>query len=151
MQLKINLNMLDKFNVTLVSIAMCTYNGEKYLRGQLDSIIGQTYKNLEIIIVDDGSKDATMHILNTYASIDNRIKIFQNEKNLGFVQNFSKAISLCNGDFIALADQDDIWKKNKIEVFINEIGENTLIYSDAQLMDENDLSWDCSKFCVSIQ
>lgn len=137
MQLKISLNMLNKFNVTLVSIAMCTYNGEKYLRGQLDSIIDQTYMNLEIIVVDDGSKDGTMDILNKYASNDSRIKIFQNEKNLGFVQNFSKAISLCNGDFIALADQDDIWKNNKIEVFINEIGENTLIYSDAELIDED--------------
>jgi glycosyltransferase involved in cell wall biosynthesis len=121
----------------LVSIAMCTYNGEKYLKQQLDSLLKQTYTNLEIIITDDGSKDGTMGILNQYASNDSRIKVFQNETNLGFVQNFSKAISLCNGDFIALADQDDIWKSTKIEVFVNNIGNNTLIYSDAQLMDEN--------------
>lgn len=120
----------------LVSIAVCTYNGEKYLQEQLDSLLHQTHTNIEIIIVDDGSKDSTMTILNEYKTNDNRIKIFQNEENLGFVQNFSKAISLCSGDYIALADQDDIWAKDKIEKFLANIGSNILIYSDAILMDE---------------
>lgn len=122
--------------MNLISIAMCTYNGEKYLREQLDSLLRQTHTNIEIIVVDDGSNDFTIEILNDYQIRDNRIKVFQNEHNLGFVQNFSKAISLCSGDYIALADQDDIWKLNKLEKFIAEIGDNILIYSDAILMDE---------------
>lgn len=121
----------------LVSVAVCTYNGEKYLHEQLDSLLKQTYINLEIIVTDDRSTDRTMEILSSYATRDKRVKVFQNEINLGYVKNFSKAISLCTGDLIALADQDDIWKLSKIEKFIAEIGDNTLIYSDAILMDEN--------------
>ncbi|MFZ2889773.1 glycosyltransferase family 2 protein [Sulfuricurvum sp.] len=128
--------------MNLISIAICTYNGEKYLQKQLESILHQTYQNIEVIVVDDRSKDSTMDILHNYQLQDKRLRIFQNEKNLGFVQNFSKAISLCNGDFIALADQDDIWKLNKIEKFIAEIGDNILIYSDAILIDEREQSLD---------
>lgn len=133
---------IDEISTSLVSIAMCTYNGEKYLIQQLDSLINQTYSNLEIIIVDDGSKDSTLDILYAYQQRDSRLKIFQNDTNLGFVQNFSKAISLCSGDYIALADQDDIWKLNKIEIFVNEIGDNLLIYSDAMLIDQYGKSTD---------
>ncbi|WP_373073757.1 glycosyltransferase family 2 protein [Sulfurimonas sp.] len=121
----------------LVSIAMCTYNGEKYIKEQIDSILEQTYKDFELIITDDCSSDNTINIIKEYQKIDDRIKLYENEKNLGFIKNFEKAISLCSGDYIALADQDDSWKKNKLEVFINEIGENILVYSDAILMDEN--------------
>lgn len=120
----------------LISIAMCSYNGERFIKEQIDSIIAQTYTKFELIIVDDGSKDNTINIIKDYQLKDNRIKLFQNEKNLGFVKNFEKAISLCSGDFIALADQDDVWKKDKIEVFIRNIGQNMLIYSDAILIDQ---------------
>ncbi len=120
----------------LISIAMCSYNGERFIKEQIDSIITQTYKNFELIIVDDCSKDNTINIIKDYQLKDNRIKLFQNEKNLGFVKNFEKAISLCSGDFIALADQDDVWKRYKIEVFIKNIGTNLLIYSDAILIDQ---------------
>ena len=63
----------------LVSIALCTYNGEQYLAEQLDSIISQTYQNLEIIIVDDGSSDGTAGIIKAYAERNNRIRYFINE------------------------------------------------------------------------
>ncbi len=122
---------------SLISIAMCSYNGERFIKEQIDSILLQSYTNFELIIVDDGSKDNTIEILKEYENKDNRVKIFQNEKNLGFVKNFEKAISLCSGEYIALADQDDIWKKNKLEIFLNEIGENLLIYSDAILIDQH--------------
>lgn len=121
----------------LISIALCSYNGERFISTQIDSILEQTYMNFELIIVDDASKDNTINIIKEYKIKDNRIKVFQNEKNLGFVKNFEKAISLCKGKYIALADQDDIWKKNKLEVFLNNIGENLLIYSDAILIDDN--------------
>jgi len=121
----------------LISIAMCTYNGEKYLQAQLDSIVKQTYKNLEIIISDDCSTDSTVEIIKNYQNADLRIKLYENEQNLGFLKNFEKTIALCSGDFIALADQDDIWKKNKLEKFYNEIDDNVLIYSDALIIDKD--------------
>lgn len=122
---------------TLVSIAMSTYNGEAFLKEQLDSILNQTYKNLEIIISDDSSTDNTVEIIKEYQSKDSRIILSQNEKNIGFVKNFEKAISLCSGEYIALCDQDDVWKTNKIELFVSQIKENTLIYSNASLIDKN--------------
>jgi len=120
-----------------VSIAMATYNGERYLREQLDSILNQTYNNLEIIICDDLSNDKTIEIIKEYQKLDSRIQLYINETNLGFKKNFEKAISLCTGDFIALSDQDDIWKKNKIEVLIDNIGRYDLIHSAACFIDEN--------------
>ena len=121
----------------MISIAMCSYNGEKYIKEQIDSILNQTYTDFELVITDDGSSDKTIDIIHEYQKIDSRIKLYENEENLGFVKNFEKAISLCSGDYIALADQDDFWKRNKLEVFSKEIGENVMIYSDAILMDEN--------------
>lgn len=121
----------------LVSIAMCSYNGERFIKEQINSILNQTYENIELIIVDDCSKDKTVEIIQEYLNKDNRIKFYKNENNIGFVKNFEKSISLCTGEYIALADQDDIWKNNKLEVFVSEIKENTLIYSDAILIDKD--------------
>jgi len=119
----------------LVSIAMTTYNGEQFLREQLDSILAQTYSNFEIIICDDQSMDRTYQILQEFALLDSRIKLFKNDTNLGLVKNFEKALYLCSGQYIALADQDDIWEPEKIETLITNIGHYSLIHSDACLID----------------
>ena len=122
-------------NMKLVSIAMATYNGEKYIREQLDSIVAQTYRPIEVIVCDDASLDNTIEIINEYCfKLD--IKITKNEKNLGYAKNFEKAILKCSGDYIALCDQDDIWKNNKIERLMNEISGYSLIYSDASLINQ---------------
>ncbi|WP_316830692.1 glycosyltransferase [Pedobacter aquatilis] len=123
-------------NNPLVSIAVCTYNGAIHLEEQLFSLVNQTYKNLEIIIVDDVSSDNTIEILEKFASEDNRIKIYQNEINLGYVKNFEKAITLCQGDFIALCDQDDIWAEDKIALQVSSIGTSALIYHDSEFISE---------------
>lgn len=94
----------------MISVAMTTYNGEKYIRKQLDSIMNQSVKVDEIIVCDDGSSDKTLDILKEYP-----VKVTINKSNLGFKNNFKKAISLCSGDYILLCDQDDIWEINKIE------------------------------------
>jgi glycosyltransferase involved in cell wall biosynthesis len=120
-----------------VSVAMAVYNGEKFLRKQLDSICNQTYQNIEIIAVDDGSTDDSVRILREYHGKYGLI-FHINKKNLGYLKNFEKALSFCTGDFIAFADQDDIWLPEKIERLVKEIGENSLIYSDAKIIDEND-------------
>ncbi|WP_421945293.1 glycosyltransferase [Pedobacter sp.] len=122
----------------LVSIALCTYNGEKYITKQLDSILKQDYPNLEIIISDDISSDGTATILKNYAAKYQNIKFWVNESNLGFNQNFKKAMDNCSGDFIAIADQDDIWLENKISLLMENIGDNLLIYHDSAYIDNQD-------------
>lgn len=120
----------------LISIALATYNGEKYLKEQLDSIYAQTYKNIEVVVTDDCSTDKTVDILGQYSK-SHGLRYFVNEQNLGFVKNFEKTLSLCWGEYIALADQDDIWEKNKIQILSNQIGDALLIHSDASLIDED--------------
>jgi glycosyltransferase involved in cell wall biosynthesis len=115
----------------LVSIALCTYNGEKYLREQIESIINQTYKNIEIIIVDDSSVDNTFEIARSYMATDARVKCFRNGDNLGFNKNFEKALRLTTGAFISISDQDDIWEPQKIEVLLNSIKESWLVFSNS--------------------
>lgn len=96
------------------SVALCTYNGEKYIKEQLDSILNQTKKVDEIIVCDDCSSDKTVEILNHYSSTNPGLfKIYINEQNLRSVKNFEKAITLCTGDIIFLSDQDDFWVNEK--------------------------------------
>ena len=121
----------------LVSIAMCTYNGEQFLREQLDSLINQDYKNYELIIVDDCSTDTTYSLLKEYAEKYSYIELHLNTTNLGFKKNFEKALSLVEGELIALCDQDDIWFPNKISTLAMEIGPNTLIFSNSEMVDED--------------
>lgn len=97
----------------MISVAMTTYNGEKYIFKQLESILTQTVPVDEIIIFDDGSTDNTAQII---SQLNNpKIKFFVNDHNVGYIKNFYKAISRCSGDFIFLSDQDDIWVSNKVE------------------------------------
>lgn len=112
---------------------MATYNGEKYLRAQLDSILLQTIPFEELVIVDDASTDGTWDIISEYAEKDDRIKPFQNEKNVGVTKNFERALAYCTGDYIALSDQDDIWFPNHLEILAEEIGDNYLIAGDAEI------------------
>lgn len=102
----------------MISVAMATYNGEKYIGEQLESICRQTKKADEIVIVDDCSTDGTMGIVREYMQQypQCNIRLFVNEANLGYKRNFHKAMSLCDGDIIFLCDQDDIWKEDKVEV-----------------------------------
>ncbi|MGN7203401.1 glycosyltransferase family 2 protein [Pedobacter sp. SAFR-022] len=128
--------MLSK-SAPLVSIALCTFNGEKHLREQLDSLVNQSYPNLEIIIVDDCSLDETPKILDDYKKQFASISVFYNERNLGYVKNFEQAIRLSKGEYIALCDQDDIWRTDKIQIQINGIGDHALSYHDSELIDED--------------
>lgn len=97
-----------------VSIALATYNGESFLRKQLDSLLEQTYHNFEIVITDDGSNDETINILKEYAKRDQRIRWQRSNRERGFINNFTEAILLCKGEIIFLCDQDDIWYGDKI-------------------------------------
>ena len=111
-----------------LSVAMCTYNGAEFIEEQLISILNQTVKIDEIIICDDCSTDDTLEILQKIIEQNNSvITIFRNEVNLRSNKNFEKALSLCTGDYIFFSDQDDIWKKNKVQKFIDKFNEDETI------------------------
>lgn len=111
-----------------VSVVMCTYNGEKYLREQLDSIIAQTYPIYEIIIQDDGSTDGTTSIVKGYQQVYPYIKFYKNDREHGVNNNFFSAMLKASGDYLAISDQDDIWDKDKLKWQIDAIG-NCLLCS----------------------
>ncbi|MFM6915410.1 MAG: glycosyltransferase, partial [Aquirufa sp.] len=93
----------------LISIVMATYNGEKYLREQVDSLLAQSYPSLEFVFVDDASSDSTLEILRHYASQDERIHLIVNPVNQGLLATFETGIRAAKGEMIALSDQDDVW------------------------------------------
>lgn len=114
----------------LVSVVMCTYNGEKFMRAQIGSILSQSWTHFELLIVDDVSTDHTVKILEEYSRKDNRVKYVVNERNLGYNKNFEKAILMASGDYVATSDQDDIWDASKIETMMNDWPEGSLfVYS----------------------
>ncbi len=102
------------------SIALCTYNGERFLSQQLESLAAQTILPDELVICDDASSDGSMHILEEFAKNSPFIvRIFKNKKNLGYIKNFEKAIGLCRMDIIFLCDQDDYWENRKLDQVLN--------------------------------
>ena len=112
-----------------VSVVMCTYNGERYIREQLDSIVAQTYALKEVIIQDDGSSDHTVDICREYARRYPFIQVFVNEQNKGLEANFESATMRSVGDFVAFSDQDDIWYPEKIERQVASIGDRDICFS----------------------
>ncbi|HEU4382309.1 MAG TPA: glycosyltransferase family 2 protein [Anaeromyxobacteraceae bacterium] len=120
----------------LISIALCTYNGERFLREQVDSLLAQDYPNLEVVAVDDASTDGTVAILEGYAARDRRLRVHRNASNLGFRRNFQKTIARCRGHFIAPSDQDDIWLPAKLRRLLEAMGEAPAAYCDSELIDE---------------
>ena len=108
----------------LVSVIIPVYNVEKYVKEAIGSIQNQTYKNLEIIVIDDGSVDNTYKIVETLAKDDNRIKLYRNEKNLKIVKTLNRALSLANGEYIGRMDGDDISDIERIEKKVNFLEKN---------------------------
>lgn len=111
-----------------VAVVMCTYNGERYLKQQLDSILAQSYPIKEIYIQDDCSTDGTASILKSYAQQYPNIKYHINDKQLGINENFFSAFSKIASEYIAISDQDDIWFPDKIEKEILAISDNLLCF-----------------------
>ena len=123
----------------MLSIAMATYNGERFLREQLDSLLAQTITDFEVVVCDDCSKDSTVAILEEYAKKDSRFRIYRNEHNLGFKKNFEQAIMRCKGDYIALCDQDDIWYPNHLELLLDNIGDCVLCCGNSDIVDKDNV------------
>lgn len=116
-----------------VSVVMCTYNGEKYLKEQIDSILNQTYPIHELIIQDDRSTDRTVDIVKACQQQDKRVKLYINDVPAGFNYNFSSAFTKATGEYIASSDQDDIWRPDKIEVLVGHIDNNSLLFHNSLL------------------
>ncbi len=124
-----------------ISVAMCTYNGADFLQAQLESIRAQSRKADQIVVCDDGSTDETRALLARFEKESpDTILLRFNKKNLGSIKNFEQAIGLCNGDVIALSDQDDVWRQDKLQLIEEALGKSSsiaLVFSDAELVDEN--------------
>jgi glycosyltransferase involved in cell wall biosynthesis len=114
---------------------LCTFNGAKFLKEQVDSILNQTYRSLELIISDDASEDTTPELLQSYES-NPVVRVFYHKKNIGLSGNFSFAAGQARGELIAFSDQDDIWLPEKIEKLVTALGTSNLVYSDSLLVDE---------------
>ena len=121
-----------------ISVAMCTFNGGRYLREQLESIAKQTRRPCELIVCDDHSTDDTIAILKQFqAEAPFPVLVIQNALRLGSTRNFDQAIGLCRGEFIALCDQDDRWLPEKLERLSGALTENPFVggvFSDANLI-----------------
>lgn len=120
-----------------VSVAMATYNGGKYLREQLDSILANLGENDEIVISDDGSTDDTLEIIRTYMKNNKQIHLVKGPRT-GLIANFENAIRNTSGAYIFLSDQDDIWMPHKVAEVLRCFEETqcTCVVHDAQVIDE---------------
>lgn len=118
----------------MISVCMASYNGGKYIREQIDSILEQLDELDELIISDDGSSDSTIEIINSYS--DKRIKLYKNINNHGCIYNFENALQYAKGDYIFLADQDDVWCNNKVRVCLAELRTADLVVHDCYITDD---------------
>lgn len=118
----------------MISVCMATYNGEKYIGEQIMSILYQIGPNDELIISDDLSNDRTIDIINSFS--DTRIKIFIHKDNHGFTPNFENALRQAKGDYIFLADQDDIWIHGKVESCLAMLQSVDFVVTDCTTVDE---------------
>lgn len=124
-----------------LSIALCTYNGARYLSEQLESYARQTRLPDELVVCDDNSSDETTAIIEEFASrAAFPVRLHVNEGNLGYIKNFERAITLCAGDLIFLSDQDDVWHAEKLEIFEQKFNEQPtvgMVFCNANLVGEN--------------
>lgn len=142
------------------SVALCSFNGEKFLRQQIDSILKQTLPVDELIISDDGSLDGTVEIIREYKQKhSNLFKIIINPSQLGTIKNFENAVSVCTGEIIFLSDQDDIWLPEKVKEtvdFFSKQKNALLLFTNAFLIDDNNNKlkgslWEKWEFTKSMQ
>lgn len=120
----------------MISVAVVTYNGETYLREQLDSILANLNMGDELVVSDDGSVDTTLDILRSYQEQDARIRVV-NGPGEGVIANVECALKECRGDYIFLADQDDVWMPDKVDKVLKVFDEKgaMLVMHDARVMD----------------
>ncbi|MFT4180148.1 MAG: glycosyltransferase family 2 protein [Thermomonas sp.] len=136
-----------------ISIAMCTYNGARFLGEQLDSLLAQARLPDEVVVGDDGSTDATLEMLQAFAVHAGergvRVDIVRNAENLGFAANFDATLRRATGDIVFLCDQDDVWHPDKIARMCAQFDARPrlgLLHADARLIDAEGRDMGCSLF-----
>lgn len=125
-------------NKIRISVAVATYNGERYIRQQMDSILEELSQDDEVILSDDGSVDKTLEIVEEYVNKDTRVHLIEGPGK-GIKQNIANAIAMCRGNYIFLSDQDDVWVKGKVDQVMKYLGKNgcQLVLHDAMVMNED--------------
>lgn len=121
----------------MISVCMATYNGERYIKEQISSILQQLGENDELVVSDDGSSDKTLQVIESFK--DSRIKVF-NGPQRGLTYNFENAIKNASGEYLFLTDQDDVWEPHKVKRMVEALQEADLVVSDAWISDENAMS-----------
>ena len=116
--------MTDGGKMPRVSVVMPVYNGERYVEAAVRSVMGQTFPDWELLVMDDCSEDGTPAIVERLAAEDNRIRLVKNEENLGVARTRNRGMALCRGDYIALLDGDDVWRRDKLALQL-ALAENT--------------------------
>ncbi|HLP04543.1 MAG TPA: glycosyltransferase family 2 protein [Paludibacter sp.] len=119
----------------MISVCLASYNGEKYIKEQINSILAQLCDQDELIISDDGSDDRTLEIIQEFGDL--RIKMFQNNGIHGYTHNFENALIHASGDYIFFSDQDDVWLPGKINKMLPYLKDDVLVFSDAFITNEN--------------
>jgi glycosyltransferase involved in cell wall biosynthesis len=120
----------------LVSVVLCTCDAGPFLREQLDSILGQSHRALQVIAIDDGSRDATAEHLARVAARDARLEVIPQRERRGQLPRLEEGLARVRGDFVLPADQDDVWEAEKIATLLAGLGGNDAIYSASALIDE---------------
>jgi glycosyltransferase involved in cell wall biosynthesis len=145
---------LEKSDQETVGVALAAYNGAKFIARQLNSILTQSCPPDKIVVVDDGSTDETPQILEGYSRTHGTLEVHRNAYNLGYIKNFEKAIGLCQTDYVALSDQDDIWHPEKLARCVAALREHRgagLCYHNTGLLGADDQHidltlWDLSEW-----
>ena len=124
--------------MVLVSVIMGSYNHEKYIGEAIESVLNQTYRNLELIVVDDASKDNSKAIIEEYSAKDTRIRTFFHKVNMGIARTINDCLNQANGKFVCLIDSDDVWDEYKLEKQLKVLSKNEgkLVWSEGAIVNE---------------
>jgi glycosyltransferase involved in cell wall biosynthesis len=120
-----------------ISILLPTYNGARFLRDQIDSILSQDFPHFELLVVDDGSADDSVAILDSYRARDSRVIRLESQGNRGQVSRLKELLAASSGALVAFADQDDVWDRSKLRLLRAAIGDYPLAFGNSRLIDEN--------------
>nr|WP_315174745.1 glycosyltransferase [uncultured Flavobacterium sp.] len=122
-----------------VSIVMPSYNSAKFIEKSIDSVLNQTYKNWELLVIDDCSPDNSLELVKKYTQIDSRIKLITNEKNMGVAESRNRGLAEAKFSYVAFLDSDDVWDQNKLQIQVDFMIENKAAISFTQYYRINEL------------